>query len=288
MNDLFRSNIATGAAIALISCTIATAPAFTQIALADTDTYETVTSDTQECFDNRTYVAGLVGLTDQERIELAALLEKQDAYWNGMDENAGLTDSEVTRYNELIERADRCKLAQNLTADELSELDALNAKFEALKENEDLSEAEWERMFELENKGYGMVEDSEGVYEDLQPQTNAEYAAGLCGLTDAERAELVAILDKQDAYWAVYDAMAGLSDAEWGRIFELELKSSRAGIARNLTEAEYAEVKALWDKLDGLKEDEELTDAEWDRLIALEGKGYGYDEDGACPQDTLA
>jgi len=283
MIDYLKGTVARNATIALVSCTIGFAPVFAVVAHAEEQgaAKTSASKDQTETNDNAGYVATLTGLTDAERTELARLLDKQDAFWAGFDENLGLTDAEVDRMNELYETSRKAELEEALSSDEIAELEALWARLEGMGADGDLTEAEWDRLFELEDKVYGTDDcdyDYEGAWVE-DTTTNADYVATLTGLTDAERTELASYLDRQDAYWQVFETSYGLGDAEWDRIAELEEKAYRAEAAKNLNADEYAELKVLWARLEVSDGEGDLTDAEWDRLWELESKGYGWDMD---------
>ena len=119
--------------------------------------------------------------------------------------------------------------------------------------------------------GYGYYDDyGYDYYDEGCYQSNEEYVAGLMGLDDAERAELVALYDKWDALPEDGD----LSDAEWDRVWELEDKAYYAELGQWLTADEVSELKALYDKYYALPEGGDLSDAEWERIYELEDKAW--------------
>jgi hypothetical protein len=173
--------------------------------------------------------------------------------------------------SELEGKASRAEIIAALASDEAAEIETLWKKLDALREDEDLTEREWDRLWELEDKGTGT--DGEcGVWCDTETTSSEEYVRSLKGLSDAERDELKALKDKSDAYWKAWDTFyesEGLSDTEWDRMNELEQKSRLAKLQTYLSKDEFAEFKGLYDKLD---QELELSDAEWDRYVELEDK----------------
>lgn len=205
-------------------------------------------------------------LPTDEASELEALWAKLDA----LKEDEDLTEREWDRLWELEEKAtgsdEACggawcdceatssdeyvKSLKGLTDAERRELKALKDKSDAywkawdsFYEAEGLSDAEWDRMNELEQK--------------------SRLAKLQTYLSKDEFAEFKGLYDK-------LDQELELSDAEWDRYVELEDKATLAEMEGCLDAGDFAEYKGLHDKLD---REDDLTDAEWDRYCELESKG---------------
>lgn len=135
-----------------------------------------------------------------------------------------------------------------LTDAERAELKSLYDKLDSLWQSQqalDLTEEEWDRITELEDKAY--------------------YASIAAYLTQDEIAEL---RDLEGRAYA-FEEGTSLTDAERARLDQLQDKVYLGQAAADLDANELAELEALMTK-------EELTDEEWNRMLALEGKVLGY------------
>ena len=200
-------------------------------------------------------------LPADEAAELEALWSRLDA----LKEDEDLTEREWDRLWELEEKAtgpdgaqdsetlsneEYVKSRKGLTDTERAELKALKDKsdaywkaWDAFYEREGLSDAEWDRMNDLEQKSR---------LAKLQTYLSAD-----------EFAEFKALYDK-------FDQEMDLTDAEWDRYCKLEDKATLAEMEARLSTEDFAEYKGLHDKFD---REGELTDAEWNRYSELESKG---------------
>lgn len=111
----------------------------------------------------------------------------------------------------------------------------------------------------------------EAYVTDVTDSYNKEYVAELRGLTDAERAELIALLDARDAAWEAgveFDATSSM------RIAQLEHIDLIARASDTLSAAEVQELKDLLAAFDSLPLGTYMSHADWDRMQALENKSY--------------
>ena len=109
--------------------------------------------------------------------------------------------------------------------------------------------------------------------------SNEDYVKSLLGLSDEERAELVALYDKCSTLGEDED----LSDEEWDRMYELDQKAHMAQLKQTLTPEEYAEYEQLYQKDEAVRQkveeiyrNEGLTDQEYERMFELEDICFGY------------
>ena len=124
----------------------------------------------------------------------------------------------------------------------------------------------------------------EAYVTDVTDSYNKEYVAELRGLTDAERAELIALLDARDAAWEAgveFDATSSM------RIAQLEHIDLVACAADTLSAAETQELKDLLAAFDALPLGTYMSHADWDRMQALEYKSYDPEWE-AVTNDQLA
>lgn len=161
-------------------------------------------------------------------------------------EGATKTNTDIAQ----VEGSEATATTSGLTDAERAELKALRDKSDAywqawdrLYETEGLTDAEWDRMNELEQK--------------------ARLAKLETYLSGDEFAEFKRLYDK-------LDEELSLTDAEWDRFCALEDKARLAELEAYLTPEEFAELEGLYEKLD---QEGELSDAEWERRNELEAKG---------------
>ena len=281
MKNTFKQSFSKNCVIALISTTLAFTPALAIAATAEGTAADAIQTEQVETTDwtNDDYVSSLKGLTNEERTQLKALYDKMDAHWAAVDaqtKHLEPTEEEYDRMAELEDKAWRAGILSVLTEAERTELKALWDKLDALKDDETLTDAECDRIYELENKYYDS--DDEFVSRWDEEQTNEEYVKSLKGLTNAERTELVGLLNKSDAYWDAWEKLGGdgaLTEADWDLMEKIENKAFFAEMAERLTDEELKELKGLYEKFEALAEGQDLTEAEWNRMSELQDKGYG-------------
>lgn len=114
---------------------------------------------------------------------------------------------------------------------------------------------------------------------------NADYVAGLRGLTDAERTELKGLLDARDRAW---ERGSDLDVSSLMRIAQLEHKSQVALAADSLSAAEVAELEKLYAAFDALPTGSYMDHTSWDRLMELEYACYGSDWDPITNDEQAA
>jgi Spy/CpxP family protein refolding chaperone len=254
--------------------------------LTDTGERDSIMTDSRNSF-SRVRITALLGITlaFSPALAIAAPVEdtaKADALTAIKIEVTGNADDFVG-------------LPFDLTEDERAELKELMDKldrfwntWEASDWEGSITDEDWERMSELENKAW-------------RAETKAALSAN-------EAAEIDALWNKLDALRDGED----LTENEWSRLSELEDKAAggedvELGVEedtlpneeyvkalKGLTDAERAELKALKDKSDAYQvawdryyETEGLTDAEWDRMNKLEEKARLAEMANYLPKDEF-
>lgn len=192
---------------------------------------------------------------------------------------AGLTDAERTELLELYNKWD--------------------ALWESDDEDADLTEAEYARMFELQDKAYfaeaekNLTADELAEFKSLWERIGIE-TEDLFGTDDWNR--LVELENKAFGYADDYGLDLGWDDwgdSDWEDLSDGGLSNEEyVATLKGLTDEERTELVALYDKLDALWESDDenadLTEAEWQRLNDLEDKAIMAELEGNLSADEMA